>query len=71
VPLFHVTGCNSQLIVTADVGGTTVIMPQFEPQAFLHAIVEERIDTLVSAPAIYWRAMSQKNFGEFDMSGVR
>jgi long-chain acyl-CoA synthetase len=71
VPLFHVTGCNSQLIITADLGGTTVIMPQFEPQAFLHAIVEERIDTLVSAPAVYWLAMSQKNFGEFDMSDVR
>ncbi len=71
VPLFHVTGCNSQLIITTQLGGTTVIMPEFEVQAFLRAIVAERIDVLTSVPAIYWLAMSQPNFHEFDMSGVR
>ncbi len=30
VPLFHVTGCNSQLLPTCEAGGTTVIMPAFE-----------------------------------------
>ncbi len=33
VPMFHVTGCNSQLIITIQMGGTTVIMPAFEVQA--------------------------------------
>ena len=71
VPLFHVTGCNSQLLLTAQLGGTTVIMPAFEVQAFLRAVVDERIDVLTSVPAIYWLAMSQPNFAEFDVSGVR
>jgi long-chain acyl-CoA synthetase len=71
VPLFHVTGCNSQLIVTTDVGGTTVIMPTFDVQLFLRTTVEERINILTSVPAIYWLAMSQPNFAEFDLSGVR
>src|SRR3954463_14063087 len=30
VPLFHVTGCNSQLLPTLFDGGTTVIMPTFD-----------------------------------------
>ncbi|HEX9260112.1 MAG TPA: AMP-binding protein, partial [Acidimicrobiales bacterium] len=44
VPMFHVTGCNSQLLITTMLGGTTVIMPAFEVQAFLHAIEDERIN---------------------------
>src|SRR5436190_16892843 len=35
VPLFHVTGCNSQLLVGCETAGTTVIMPAFEVGAFL------------------------------------
>ena len=71
VPLFHVTGCNSQLIVTTQLNGTTVIMPAFEVQAFLQATVDEQINILTSVPAIFWLAMSQPNFHEFDVSNVR
>ena len=71
VPLFHVTGCNSQLIVTTQLGGTTVIMPAFEVQAFLRATVDEQINILTSVPAIFWLAMSQPNFPDFDLSNVR
>jgi long-chain acyl-CoA synthetase len=71
VPLFHVTGCNSQLIVTTQLNGTTVIMPVFEVQAFLQATVDEQINILTSVPAIFWLAMSQPNFHEFDVSNVR
>lgn len=71
VPMFHVTGCNSQLLLTLYVGGTTVIMPTFDAQAFLRAIVDENINVVTSVPAILWLAMSQPNFDEFDISGVR
>ena len=70
VPLFHATGCNSQLLPTIQLAGTSVIMPVFEPQDFLTAIVDERINVLTAAPAIYWLAMAQPNFAEFDVSGV-
>ncbi|MEN3273664.1 MAG: long-chain acyl-CoA synthetase, partial [Actinomycetota bacterium] len=43
VPLFHVTGCNSQLLPTLSEGGCTAIMPVFEVGRFLRAIVEEDI----------------------------
>ena len=71
VPLFHVTGCNSQLLPTLQQGGTAVVMPAFEVQRFLSAIVEERITVVTTVPAIFWLAISQKNFGDFDVSGVR
>lgn len=71
VPLFHVTGLNSQLLITVWFGGTTVIMPAFDVQRFLRAIEEERIDVLTSVPAIFWLAMSQPAFADTDVSSVR
>lgn len=71
VPLFHVTGCNGQLLLGASIGSTVVIMPSFEVQSFLKTIVEERIDSLASVPAVYWLAMNQANFRDIDTSGIR
>ena len=71
VPLFHVTGCNSQLLPTLEGGDTLVIMPAFEVQAFLRAIREERINLLTSVPAVYWLAINQPNFRELDSSLIR
>ncbi len=71
VPLFHVTGCNSQLLVEVYLGGTTVIMPQFEVGAFLKAIEDERIDVLTTVPAIYWLAINHPQFAATDVSSVR
>jgi long-chain acyl-CoA synthetase len=71
VPLFHVTGCNSQLLPICQEGGATVIMPTFEVQAFLRAITEERIDLLTSVPAVFWLAMNQPNFRDLNTAGVR
>jgi len=71
VPLFHVTGCNSQLLPTCESGDTLVIMPAFEVQAFLRAIRDERINLLTSVPAVYWLAINQKNFNEIDATKIR
>jgi len=70
VPLFHVTGCNSQLLPTLADGGTTIVMPTFEVQRFLRAIAEERVTVVTTVPAIFWYALTQPNVGEFDLSKV-
>jgi len=71
VPLFHVTGCNSQLLPTVEQGDALVIMPAFEVQAFISAIRDERINLLTSVPAVYWLAINQQSFKELDASGIR
>ncbi|MFW0790285.1 class I adenylate-forming enzyme family protein [Gordonia sp. CPCC 205333] len=53
VPLFHVTGCNSQLLVAAYYGGTAVIMPVLDQQLLLNTLIAEKITFLVTVPAIY------------------
>jgi len=71
VPLFHVTGCNSQLLPTLQGGGTAVVMPVFDVQRFLQAIAQERIVVVTTVPAIFWFALSQPNVGDIDLCGVR
>lgn len=70
VPLFHVTGCNTQLLVQLSLGGTTVVLPEFRVQDFLQAIVDERINVVVSVPAIYALALAQPNLAEFDLRSI-
>jgi len=71
VPLFHVTGCNSQLLPTCESGDALVIMPAFEVQAFLRAIGDERLNLLTSVPAVYWLAINQASFKDIDVSNIR
>jgi long-chain acyl-CoA synthetase len=71
VPLFHVTGCNSQLLPCCESGAATVIMPAFDVQVFLKTITAERINSLTSVPAVFWLAMNQPNFRDVDTKGVR
>jgi long-chain acyl-CoA synthetase len=70
-PLFHVTGCNTQLLPTCAGGGATVILPHFNVQTFIRTIEAERIDVTITVPAIYWLAIHQPNFRDFNMSGVK
>lgn len=71
VPLFHVTGCNTQLLVQLAIGGTTVVLPTFAVQPFLRTVAEERINLLISVPAIYALAIAQPNFADVDVTAVR
>jgi acyl-CoA synthetase (AMP-forming)/AMP-acid ligase II len=71
VPLFHVTGCNSQLLLLAGLAGTSVVMPAFDLAAFLQAIERERVSVLITVPAIYHLALQHPDFATTDTSSVR
>ena len=71
VPLFHVTGCNSQLLPMCRLGGTSMIMPAFDVTQMLRTIVDERTDALCGTPAIYWMLMNRAEFEDYDVSHVK
>jgi long-chain acyl-CoA synthetase len=71
VPLFHVTGCNSQLLPQLRLGGVTVILPVFDVKKLLAAIDEHRTDAIVGTPAIFWLVMNRPEFKDVDVSFVR
>ena len=71
VPLFHVTGCNSQLLTAAYVGGTAVILPALDLAALVAALAQERISFLVTVPAVYALLLRHPAFAGADISAVR
>jgi acyl-CoA synthetase (AMP-forming)/AMP-acid ligase II len=71
VPLFHVTGCNSQLLTAAYVGGTSVILPALDLAGLIAALPGEKISSLVTVPAVYALMLRHNDFGNADVSGVR
>lgn len=71
VPLFHVTGCNSQLLAAARLGGASVIMPTLNLDALIAALGAERVSVLMTVPAIYSLLLRHKGFAGTDVSGIR
>ncbi|WP_425489043.1 class I adenylate-forming enzyme family protein [Mycobacterium vicinigordonae] len=71
VPLFHVTGCNSQLLAAHRLGGAAVIMPALHLDELVTALNAERISVMVTVPAIYSLLLRHKGFAGADVSCVR
>jgi acyl-CoA synthetase (AMP-forming)/AMP-acid ligase II len=72
VPLFHVTGCNSQLIPMLEFGGRVEILSgPLDLDGFFEAVGSHGVNQLVSVPAIYHAVMRHPRFATLDVSGVR
>lgn len=71
VPLFHVTGCNSQLLAAFHMGGSAVIMPSLDVPGLINAITAERVNWMTTVPAIYALLLRHPDFAAADTSGVR
>jgi long-chain acyl-CoA synthetase len=72
VPLFHVTGCNSQLIPGLELGGRVEILSgPLDIDGFFTAVGEHGVNQLVSVPAIYHAVLRHPRFAELDVSRVR
>jgi long-chain acyl-CoA synthetase len=72
VPLFHVTGCNSQLIPLLEHGGRVEILSgPLDFEGFFQAVGVHGVNQLVSVPAIYHALMRHPKFPDLDVSGVR
>ena len=53
VPLFHVTGLNSQLVAFIYIGGTCVIMKAYKTADMIEAIEKHQITVLFNVPTMY------------------
>jgi long-chain acyl-CoA synthetase len=72
VPLFHVTGCNSQMIVAHELGARVYVLANpLELEGFLRTASEERVDMLTSVPAIYHALTRHPAFADADLSSVK
>lgn len=72
VPLFHVTGCNSQLIPVLELGGRVEILSSpLDFEGFFRSVGEHGVNQLVSVPAIYHAVVNHPRFADLDVSRVR
>ncbi len=72
VPLFHVTGCNSQLLVMTELGGCTFVLTNpLDLEGFLKTVREEGVQMLTSVPAIYHALTRHPLFAQSDLGCVR
>jgi long-chain acyl-CoA synthetase len=72
VPMFHVTGCNSQLIPLLELGGRLEILSgPLDFDGTFEAVGSRRVSHLVSVPAIYHALVHHPKFAELDVSRVR
>jgi long-chain acyl-CoA synthetase len=72
VPLFHVTGCNSQLIPALERGGRVELLSgPLDFAGFFEAVGAHGVNQIVSVPAIYHAVIRHPSFAELDVSNVR
>jgi acyl-CoA synthetase (AMP-forming)/AMP-acid ligase II len=72
VPLFHVTGCNSQLLLLLALGGRTFVLTNaLDLEGFLRTVSDEHVQMLTSVPAIYHALTRHPLFAETDLDHVR
>lgn len=71
VPLFHVTGLNSQLVAFVYVGGTCVIMKAYKTAEMIQAIKYHKISVLFNVPTMYVLMLINESLQERDIASVR
>ncbi|HVB45762.1 MAG TPA: AMP-binding protein [Streptosporangiaceae bacterium] len=71
VPLFHVTGCHSQMLPALRVGGATVIDAGFDGRRMIETLERERITACTAVPAIYYYILNHPDFAASKVAGVR
>ena len=70
VPIYHVAGATA--IMSSIWGGRTlVVLPQFEPRAWLEAVQNEHVTHAFVVPTMLKRLMEYPDFGTYDLSSLQ
>ena len=70
-PLFHVSGCHSNLVVGLT-GGVKIVIPEgkFEPTKILDLIQRHRVTTWATVPTMVWRVCEHPDRADYDTGSV-
>ncbi len=71
LPLFHVTGLNSQLVALLACGATVVLQKEYDTQTALALTARYRATALFFVPAIYKLFTLREDARSYDLSSVR
>ena len=71
LPLFHVTGLNSQLVALLACGATVVLQKEYDTRQVFELIARHRVTALFLVPAIYKLLTLREDARRYDLSSVR
>ncbi|MBI5522585.1 MAG: long-chain-fatty-acid--CoA ligase [Desulfarculus sp.] len=71
VPLFHVTGLNSQLVAMAYVGGSCVIMRAYNTAQMIELIARHRVSITFKVPTMYTLMLVSPSLEQHDLASLR
>jgi len=71
VPLFHVTGLNTQLVAFVYCGGTTVIMRAYNTAGMIRLLAEHQVNTMITVPTMYTLMLVNEELESADLSALR
>jgi len=73
VPLFHVTGCLSTMMLSYATGAKVVLMPvgRFDPEIAMQTIERERVTSIGGVPTIMWRILESPELDKYDLTSVK
>ncbi len=70
VPFYHIAGATTMLSAIFS-GRKLVILPQFDPTAWLEAVQDERANVAFVVPTMLKRLMEVENLDSYDLSSLR
>ncbi len=71
VPLFHVTGLNTQLVAFCYTGGTCVIMRSYNTAGMIGLLVAHKVTTMITVPTMYTLMLMNPALETADLSALR
>lgn len=71
LPLFHTAGINLYTLPLFLMGGSSTVLPKFEPDQILALLKQGRVNQFFGVPAIYQAFSLLPDVGEVDWSSVR
>lgn len=72
MPIWHSSPLNNWMMGTMYVGGTVVLLREYQPQAFLQCVQNEKITLYFGAPVSFTMALQNvPDFDRYDFSSIR
>jgi acyl-CoA synthetase (AMP-forming)/AMP-acid ligase II len=69
-PLFHTAALNNHFTVQVALGGTSILIRKFEPEAVLASIEKEKVSVISGSPAVYNLLLQYPDRNSFDTRTV-
>ncbi len=71
LPLFHIYGMTTSLIVPVSLAAKIVLMPKFEPAKALETIQKHKVTVFCGVPTMYSALLANPELSKYDLTSIR